>query len=43
MELRPAFTTEIYTIFQDLHIAVKGYAITIKRSKKSKKGELQKV
>ena len=49
MELRPPSTTETYANFQDLHVAVniyaskEGYAITTKRSKKSKKGELRKV
>ena len=46
MELRLSSTTEIYFIFQDLYIVVnihaskKSYAITKKRSKKSKKREL---
>lgn len=46
MELYPPSTIEIYTTFQDLHIAVnihaskKGYAITTKYFKKSKNGEL---
>ena len=49
MELRPPSTTEVYITFQDLHVAVniyaskEGYAITTKRSKKNKKGELRKV
>ncbi len=49
MELRPPSTTETYTNFQDLHVAVnihaskEGYAITTKQSKKNKKGELRKV
>ena len=49
MDLRPPSTTEVYTTFQDLHVAVnihaskEGYAVTTKRSKKNKKGELQKL
>ncbi len=49
MKLCPSSITETYITFQDLHTVVniyaskEGYAITIKRSKKSKKGELWKV
>ncbi len=49
IELRPPYTTELYTTFQDLHVAVnihaskKDYAITTKCSKKNKKEELRKV
>ena len=49
MELRPPSTIEIYTNFQDLHVAVnihaskEDYAITTKRYKKNKRGELRKV
>ncbi len=49
MELQPPSTTEVYTTFQDLHVAVnihaskEGYAITTKRSKKNKKVELRKM
>lgn len=48
IKLRLFFTTEVYTTFQDLHVVVnihaskEDYAITIKRSKKNKKEELQK-
>ena len=48
MELRPPSTTEVYNTYQDLYVAVnihaskEGYAITTKRSKKNKKGELRK-
>lgn len=49
MELRPLFTIVIYITFQDLYVTVnlhmskEDYAITIKQSKKNKKGELQKM
>ena len=49
MEHRLPFITKVYNIYQDLYIAVniytskKAYAITTKRSKKNKKGELQKI
>ena len=48
MELHPLHILEVYNTYRDLYIAVniyvskKDYVITIKRSKKNKKGELQK-
>ena len=46
IELCPPFTTEVYTTFQNSHVAVnictskKGHAIITKLFKKNKKGEL---